>query len=578
MSKTPNFDAKIKIILDSTKLGERVCPLTGKKWFLTAEEFELFRSFQVPPNEIEPTTMLDFLGGFNTGLAAFWKPHAKTGKPILAAIHPDSPFKALPYVEWQAEDHTFFGREVDFSRSVMEQIWDLETVVPFDAARNIDVDENSVAIASIKIIDSHLIFGSYGCQRCFYASSLGWGEDCIDIGGGGRIFRTFASSASSDIAESMYIFHSRTCHSSFFLFDCQDCEYCFGATNQHHKKYIFFNRQLTKDEYEQKIKNINLSNRDTLENFLDKFYQLWREEGAWPPNFNVRSEDCDGEELEDCVKCNDGYFVIKSNDCLHLRFSFSGERNLYISGNVSANSCYMTTGSSQSMNLKFCQASAQTINSEYCINCLECENCFACVNLFRKKFCIFNKQYSEEEYWQLVDQLKCKMLDDGEYGKFFAAKYSIPGFQFSGAALSVGYSEEDLKLFKVPILDPTRGQVLSPNLKDGQMVKVSDIPDNFSEIDPNKFVGVPIFDPEVGRSYSVTKAEYEIYKAKHWPFPRRHFVTRITDLFLHRNLPVKEKTTCFVCQQPVVTYKNVKFPVRKVYCRECYLKFLEEHS
>ena len=38
MSKTPNYDAKVKTILDTLEPGERTCELTGEKWEMTEEE------------------------------------------------------------------------------------------------------------------------------------------------------------------------------------------------------------------------------------------------------------------------------------------------------------------------------------------------------------------------------------------------------------------------------------------------------------------------------------------------------------------------------------------------------------
>ncbi|KKW34121.1 MAG: hypothetical protein UY79_C0005G0064, partial [Parcubacteria group bacterium GW2011_GWA2_53_21] len=38
MPKTPNYDAKVKSILNATQPGERVCELTGEKWVMDEEE------------------------------------------------------------------------------------------------------------------------------------------------------------------------------------------------------------------------------------------------------------------------------------------------------------------------------------------------------------------------------------------------------------------------------------------------------------------------------------------------------------------------------------------------------------
>ncbi|MBU1757666.1 hypothetical protein KKG31_00495 [Patescibacteria group bacterium] len=38
----------------------------------------------------------------------------------------------------------------------------------------------------------------------------------------------------------------------------------------------------------------------------------------------------------------------------------------------------------------------------YCESCDACENCFGCVSLRNKSYCILNKQYTQEEYENLV--------------------------------------------------------------------------------------------------------------------------------------------------------------------------------
>jgi len=218
------------------------------------------------------------------------------------------------------------------------------------------------------------------------------------------------------------------------------------------------------------------------------------------------------------------------------------------------------------------------INCEYSAFCVDCENCFGCFGLKRSKHCIFNKQYSEEEYWQKLDEIKCRMLDEGIYGEFWPTKFASHGFQYSLGQIYFGFSDEELDHWKVKRLDAGRGLVLSAQHTEKKSVSVESIPDCLEEIDPQRFVGVPIHDPELDRDYSVIKPEFEVYKKKRWPFPRRHFISRLTDLIRHSNSPLKESCKCDSCQADIVTYKNLKFPERRVYCRECYLKYLEQNG
>jgi len=82
----------------------------------------------------------------------------------------------------------------------------------------------------------------------------------------------------------------------------------------------------------------------------------------------------------------------------------------------------------------------------------------------------------------------------------------------------------------------------------------------------------------LGRNFSVTPAEYALRKQERWPFPRQHFISRLTNLIRHSNSPLREETKCASCGSSVLTYKNFVFPERRVFCRACYLSSLEKNG
>ncbi|MEK7105338.1 MAG: hypothetical protein AAB865_01505 [Patescibacteria group bacterium] len=558
-SKTPNFDAKIKPILDALPEGK---------------EAEICRKFQVPPITMSPEKQLNHLSGFNTGLAFFWKPHKDTDKPILSAIHPDNPIPVVTEDEWASADYSSFGKSIDPSRSVMDQLWDLVCVVPHNPTRCVQTID-SVAVGCVSSQSSYCVSMSHVVNRCFYTYALLQGEDCLDAGNGMQVARSYQCGGSNEISDCQYIYESRACLNSSFLFDCWNCDSCFGATNQRNKKHLFFNEQLTKEEYDRRVAEIDLSDATVADTYWKRFLSLWKTDGVWPATFGYGNEEAEGEHLFGCVRSEGCFWQNKSTDCYRLRLGAGNNGCAYASGEGYEQDCYMTTGGTYGSKNKFCASGSKCMSCEYCHNCRECENCFACVGLQYKKFHIFNKEYSEEEYWKRVDELKCRMMDDGEYGKFFPAKFSASGFEYSAGAIYAGYSPEQLAAIGAPTFDPRRGQVFGPQPTEAQTIEASAIPTRLDDPNVLEVIGKAIHDPELDRNFTILPAEFEIYKAKRWPLPRRHFVSRLTDLVRLSNSPIEEQATCGSCSQSITTYRNFSFPTRIVYCNACYLKFLE---
>jgi len=72
-----------------------------------------------------------------------------------------------------------------------------------------------------------------------------------------------------------------------------------------------------------------------------------------------------------------------------------------------------------SRNISFCVVVGKGEDLLYCIDTKKSSHCFGCVNMKDKEYCIFDKQYSKEEWEMLVPQLIEKMEADGLWGRFF---------------------------------------------------------------------------------------------------------------------------------------------------------------
>ncbi|MFH1253724.1 MAG: hypothetical protein V1664_05370 [Candidatus Uhrbacteria bacterium] len=418
-----------------------------------------------------------------------------------------------------------------------------------------------------------------GVKRCFYPALSLYNEDCVDVTNTKNSQWCYRTNRVNKMFSCAFSFESRDCINSRFLFDCRNCENCFGATNKRNAKYIFFNQQLSKEEYQERLLKIDLSSQKVLEENQTKFQSLM-EMAVWPENFNVGSSESTGEYIEESTRCRNGYWQGKSTDMFWCWISEEQHDSAFSTYAGWGSDAYYTCDVVGGSQLRFCFRCWRCINMEYCLDCYDCENCFGCVGLRKNSFCIFNKQYSEDEYWKKVDELKCAMLDCGEYGEYFPATFSENGLEYSMGEAFFGYSNEELVQFQAVLFDPKRGDVNSSSEATTELLllDVNTIPDCLVEINEEIFVGKPILDLILSRPFSVTRGEMAFYRKQNYPFPREHFLRRLKALIRTSNSPEPENRLCANCSREIISYRNSSFVVRRVFCKNCYLKFLEENN
>ena len=92
--------------------------------------------------------------------------------------------------------------------------------------------------------------------------------------------------------------------------------------------------------------------------------------------------------------CSYGYWLQESRDCLDCSFVNKSEQ------------CYETIIARSCYNISYSNESNNCMNSMFLRNCNDCSDCYGCVNLRHKKYHIFNKQYSREEYEKILKEKK----------------------------------------------------------------------------------------------------------------------------------------------------------------------------
>ncbi|MBN2086798.1 hypothetical protein JW758_00455 [Candidatus Peregrinibacteria bacterium] len=144
---------------------------------------------------------------------------------------------------------------------------------------------------------------------------------------------------------------------------------------------------------------------DWNKSFFEQLYELQSK----TPHFHQlgkNNTNCDyADDVWSCknaylsrsmLECEDVmyiYRVLYSKDCMDLTYCYNMDQS------------YECTYCFKCYNLKFSLDCRDCSDSYFLYSCSGCRDCFMCWNLRNRKYCIFNKQYSEEEYKEKIKSL-----------------------------------------------------------------------------------------------------------------------------------------------------------------------------
>jgi len=140
--------------------------------------------------------------------------------------------------------------------------------------------------------------------------------------------------------------------------------------------------------------------------FFEQYNELWQKvpKPALVHMNSVRSEylnhtadtkNCymimESSNNENCINC---YWIQLSKDLTDCSFTNKVELSYEV------DDCY------DCHSLRWSKSCYNCLDSLFLIDCRGCNNCLGCINLREQKYCIFNKQYTKEEYEKKLDSFR----------------------------------------------------------------------------------------------------------------------------------------------------------------------------
>lgn len=485
-----------------------------------------------------------------------------TGKKIIS-MYDDVPFPVYEMHEWWSDKWSGldYGQDVDFNRSIFEQLKVLHKTVPRMSIANFFCENTEYCNFSFESHNCYLVFGNVGNEDCCYGHIVWQSKNCFDC------LYTYASEfcyECTDCFQCHTLFFSvdcDNCSDSRFLKNCVGCKHCFGCVGLKNKEFHIFNKSHTKDEYEAKMKEFNSGNIQIIKIAKERVENLIKEEIVkYFHGYNC--EDSSGDYLYNCKNVFKSFDLKNCEDCSYCATldSFNNSHDCNFSAPPSdwCYNCLTITGHKMMM----CHSCVGASELIYCDNCPNSKHCFGCFGLKSQEYCIFNKKYAKEEYEKLVPQLITKMKSDNEWGEFFPADFS-----------PFAYNEPIV--FEYFPLTKKEVEIKGWRWKDkkeDKSEKISDykIPDDIKSVTDDICEKVLICE-KTGKQYKIIPQELKFLCEHDLPIPRMCWEERHKERMKLRNPRKLHERKCDKCASSIKTTYSSDLP-EKVYCENCYLK------
>lgn len=500
------------------------------------------------------------------------------GKKVVAQFGTDNERPVYCVQCWWSDKWNVldYGREIDFNKSFFEQFHELEKAVPHCCV--------SIDIGAINSDYTHyagqekncyLIFHATFAEDCYYGYGVKHAKNCVDVHYCHSSNFCYECTDVKDCYDLAWSQDCTACGSSYFLRDCMNCVDCFMCVGLRNKNFCFLNEQLSKEEYQKKMAGINTGSYLQVQGFLKRFDELQLKH-TYRYLQNNMIENSLGDHLynaKNSLYCFDTSDIEESRYCTQMQLGVRHCYDIYQYG-IEAELCYEgAMVGTNAYNLHFCYLCLwQVSDLLYCIDSYGSKNCFGCFGMNRNKYCILNKQYSEEEYFALKARLIDKMRADGEFGEFFPIQLSQAAYNESTAQMWYPMTKEQVV---------AKGWRWQDNLS-GTYGKETfrDLPDDIADVSDN-ICGEILACGKCTKNYKITAQELVFYKKHKYPLPRLCFECRRIARMKKRNPRQFWERQC-MCDKSVHGHEGLctaKFHttysperVEKVYCESCYQK------
>ena len=563
-----------------SKSETKTCQNCKQNFTIEPEDFNFYEKIKVPPPTFCPECRLQRRLAWMPSITLFKRKCDLCGEDGLSMYEPNAPFTVYCVKCWWSDnwDPQDFGMDIDFTRPFFEQWKELLSKTPVLA---LHVDSATIKTSPYVNHVAH----SKNCYMVYFSD---YNEDCVsdfwltrnkDLYMCSLVMDSERCFDCSNLFKSYNVYGSlsnnRFCYDSAFLRDCEGAHHCFGAVNIKNGSYIFMGNKLSEKEYKDKVKEIDLGSYKQYLYWKEKAFEYFKN-NIPQPIWETQSNNVSGSYIFRSKNCKECYDVTGCEDSKYLMLIRDGSTKDsydYVDWGLNAELIYecVTVGENP-FNVKFSHESGWGLSdSEYCKSVVGGSDYFGCISIRNKKYCILNKKYSKEEYFELREKIIKHMeempyVDKAgrvyKYGEFFPMEFSPHAYNNSFANFFFPKTKEEvnkdgLRWYET---DAKEYPITMP---------ASHLPDNIKDMTDEILKDV-IKCSTCSRGYKIVKQEFDLAKKLNVPLSRQCPFCRIEEKV--KKWVSQMKQVDRACDNCGTTFKThyIKEEAPKIFCQQCY--------
>jgi len=397
----------------------RICQNCKQAFTIEPEDFDFYAKIKVPAPTWCPECRYQRRLANRNEWNLYKRSCTLCGAGIVSIYNPSYPGPVYCQPCWWSDkwDSLSYGREIDFSRPFFEQFFQIRYEAPRVALANHNSVNSEYSNQSENNKNCYMVVATGTSENCMYSNWSQGSRDCVDCWAMEHCEIMYESLNCRKCYYCLFVDDSADTSFSYFCRDCRGCSNCFGCIGLRNKSYCWFNKQLSKEEYQRQLDAVQWRPHTIVElkarhqelsfRFPAKYYhgnQNLNSTGDYlAGNKNVRAAfNCRSSE-----NFSYGQDAWEARDCLDMTETLDNELDYEMEGAGWGSGCIASAKSWYNHNAFY---------SELIFNCT---HVFGCVSLRKKSYCILNKQYSVSQYQELKDKLISHMRRTGEWGEFF---------------------------------------------------------------------------------------------------------------------------------------------------------------